>query len=88
MQQGYHSLLLKDYSPEVEEKYVYSSQVQLVSNQKQVTDHLKYALSRVRKTSSAKLYIIYVCDRILENGSKSHLVIFITATHANSIRYS
>ena len=54
MQQGYYSLLLKDYSPEVEQKYVYSSEVQLVSNQRQVIDHLKYALNKVRITSSGK----------------------------------
>jgi len=49
MQRGYYSLLLKDYMPEVlqNQKYVYSSQVQLVSNQKEVTNHLKYALSKV-----------------------------------------
>ena len=41
-------MLLKDYSPDTEQKHVYSSQVQFVSSQKQVVDHLKYALSRVK----------------------------------------
>ena len=48
MQRGYYSLLLKDYSPDAEQKQVYSSQVQFVSSQKQVVDHLKYALHRVK----------------------------------------
>ena len=48
MQRGYYSLLVKDYSPEVHQIQVYSSEVCLLSKQKQVTDHLRFALGRVR----------------------------------------
>lgn len=66
LQRGYYSLLLKDYAPEIEGKYVYSSRVQFVSSQKEVLDHMKYALSRVRikyrKSCSYKIYTYsYIC---------------------------
>ena len=48
MQTGYYSLLVNDYSPEAQPMQVYSSVIQLLSKQKQVIDHTKFALSRVR----------------------------------------
>jgi len=51
MQKGYFSLLVKDYSNIVEHrlKYVYSSKVKFLSNQKEIFSHLEYAFERVRK---------------------------------------
>lgn len=49
MQRGYFSLLLEDYFPQVysDQKYVYSSLVERLSNQEQVVGHLKFAFKQV-----------------------------------------
>ena len=51
MQKGYYSLLLKDYTDTAVDhrqlKYVYTSEVKVLSNQREVFDHLKFAFQRV-----------------------------------------
>ena len=49
MQKGYFSLLVKDYSNVVQHrlKYIYSSQVKILTKQEEVFSHLEYAFQRV-----------------------------------------
>lgn len=62
MQEGYFSLLVKDYSNIVEQRlrYIYSSEVKVLSNQEQIFSHLEYALQRVSGSRVVTYtYILY-----------------------------
>jgi len=62
LQKGYYSLLLKNYSKQVnhdrpDKKYVYRSQVKIMSDQRELLDHLEFAYLRVSQISMKSLIL-------------------------------
>ena len=66
LQEGYYSLLLKNYSTTLHyplKRYVYTSQKKIISNQKELMDYLEFAYHRVSHYTS-KLYEVSIAPTV------------------------